>query len=248
MADKELAVTPMEMATHDLAIVMKEETEKRKLVMDFIANHMKAGVDFGKIHIAKDCPNKYNCSNSYHFSKPSLFKPGSEKFMSLFKITAQFEKDTDTWEMAGSEAGVFAYKCRLLDSRKRMVGEGRGVYKLSESRNPNINSAVKLAEKRAQIDAVLRTGALSDFFTQDVEDMALDKSEVPDNAVPTVTYDQDGHKSEVSRYEADYSQTAGELVCADTSVPISQAEYEYSMKFYGKPLSRAAQKTNRRIK
>lgn len=199
---KEIVLSPTEVGSKDLAVVMQEEVQKRALITQYISHHMKEGADYGKIHIAKDCSNKYNCTNSYHFSKPSLFKPGSEKFMSLFKLTAQFDKDTDTWEMAGSEKGVFAYKCRLLDSKKRMVGEGRGISKLTEKVGWTINNAVKIAEKRAQIDAVLRTGALSDFFTQDLEDMVqvnnqYDQTPVKDDAVPTITYDQDGSKESV---------------------------------------------------
>lgn len=180
MTTKEISTSPLEVSSTDLATVMKGEAEKRALITQYIAHHMKSGTDYGTIKFG----NKE--------SKPSLFKPGSEKFLSLFKLTAQFEKDTDTWEMAGSEAGVFAYKCRLLDSKKRLVGEGRGVSKLTEKVGWTINNAVKIAEKRAQIDAVLRTGALSDFFTQDLEDMAqsqYDQTPVADEAVPTVTYD-----------------------------------------------------------
>lgn len=82
-----------------------------------------------------------------------------------------FEKDTDTIEMSG-EKGLFAYICRLYTASGEMVGEGRGAASLSE-KTWMVNNAVKIAEKRAQIDAVLRTGALSDFFTQDLEDMDL---------------------------------------------------------------------------
>lgn len=180
--EKQLAVSPMELTSTDLAMVMKVEAEKRGLITQYISQHMKSGTDYGTI--------KFGSKES----KPSLFKPGSEKFLSLFKLTAQFDKDTDTWEMAGSEKGVFAYKCRLLDSKKRLVGEGRGVSKLTEKVGWTINNAVKIAEKRAQIDAVLRTGALSDFFTQDLEDIVqqnnqYDQTPIKDSAVPTVTYD-----------------------------------------------------------
>lgn len=148
-----------------LEATMKQEAEKRALMTRFISQHMKEGVDFGTIRIGgRD-------------SKPSLFKPGSEKFLSLFKLTARFERDNETWEMAGSEKGVFAYKCLVYATNGNIVGEGRGVSKLTEKTNWTINNAVKIAEKRAQIDAVLRTGALSDFFTQDLEDMAQEEKE-----------------------------------------------------------------------
>ncbi len=48
--------------------------------------------------------------------------------------------------------------------------------------------------------------------------------------------------------EASIKEARGELVCADTGKPITAAEYDYSMKFYGKPLSFEAQKNNTKIK
>lgn len=146
-------------SVRSLEATMRSEAEKRALMTGYISQYMKDGVDYGTIKIGgRD-------------SKPSLFKPGSEKFLSLFKLTARFEKDSDTWDMAGSQSGTFAYKCLLYATNGNVVGEGRGVSKLTEKTNWTINNAVKIAEKRAQIDAVLRTGALSDFFTQDLEDM-----------------------------------------------------------------------------
>lgn len=156
---QQIAVVPTNMGAIELASIMEVEAAKRALVKKYINAHMVSGVDFGTIQIGGKQ------------SKPSLFKPGSEKFLSLFRLTARFEKDADTYEMSGSEPGTFAYKCLLYASDRTVVGEGRGVSKLSEKSNWTINNAVKIAEKRAQIDAVLRTGALSDFFTQDLEDM-----------------------------------------------------------------------------
>lgn len=163
--EKGVTVVPTEVGAIDLQKVMIEEAEKRTLITQYITKHMKEGADYGSIRIGgRD-------------SKPSLFKPGSEKFLSLFKLTAKFEKDTDTWEMAGSKEGVFAYKCSLVASNGNIVGEGRGAATMQE-KQWSLNTCIKIAEKRAQIDAVLRTGALSDFFTQDLEDMAPEPERV----------------------------------------------------------------------
>ncbi len=152
------AVSTTDLAPSALQAVMVQEAERRALLTKYISHHMKEGTDYGTIKIGgRD-------------SKPSLFKPGSEKFLSLFKLTAKFERDNETWEMLGSEAGVLTYKCNLIAANGNVVGEGRGVATMRE-KSWTPNNAVKIAEKRAQIDAVLRTGALSDFFTQDLEDM-----------------------------------------------------------------------------
>lgn len=180
MADKkELAIVPTEVEAKDLKLVMIGEAEKRGLLTEYISTHMKEGADYGTINIGG------------RPSKPSLFKPGSEKFLSLFKLVAKFEKDTDTWEMAGSVPGLFCYKCNLIASNGAVVGEGRGAANLQEKNNWTVNNAVKIAEKRAQIDAVLRTGALSDFFTQDLEDMQPERPRMRPYSVPRRVAAQD---------------------------------------------------------
>lgn len=183
--EPELAIVPTEVGSQDLAAVMTDEANKRALLTQYIQHHMKTGADYGTIKITTRTGKEVE-------SKASLFKPGSEKFLSLFKLTATFKKDSDTWEMAGSPAGLFCYICELKTSKGQVVGEGRGAANLSEKQGWTVNNAIKIAEKRAQIDAVLRTGALSDFFTQDLEDMpkqGYDQSPIADPAVPTVSYD-----------------------------------------------------------
>jgi hypothetical protein len=79
--------------------------------------------------------------------------------------------DLDSLQMYGPAAGgTFAYICYVIDSQGRTVGQGRGVAELREPQMLNANKAVKMALKRAQVDAVLRCAGLSQWFTQDLED------------------------------------------------------------------------------
>lgn len=154
MAPQSVSVTPKQLRSQ-----MERDKQIREVINEYIKNNMVATKDYGSINIQGKQ------------SKPSLFKPGAEKFCGLFKIRPTFRKDNDTVDMLGNTAGIIAYICDLVDGQGRVVGEGRG----TSSVDPNgkdfeINKAVKIAEKRAQIDAVLRTGGLSDFFTQDMED------------------------------------------------------------------------------
>ena len=124
--------------------------------------HMKLGVHYGIIPGYDGRPP----------SKPTLFKAGAELVSILLGLNAVFSSDTETLAMYGANsAGVFAYTCRLMDRRGQPVGEGRGV---AELREPNFygspNVAAKMGEKRAFVDAVLRAGGLSNFFTQDLEE------------------------------------------------------------------------------
>jgi len=142
---------------------MQRDQEMRAVINEYIKNNMVEGKDYGSITIQGKQ------------SKPSLFKPGAEKFCGLFKIRATFKKDIETVAMLGDKAGIIGYICELVDSRGRVIGEGRGSSSVDPSgKDFDVNKAVKIAEKRAQIDAVLRAGGLSDFFTQDMEDAPRD--------------------------------------------------------------------------
>jgi hypothetical protein len=92
----------------------------------------------------------------------------------MFRWRAQFLADLETLQMYGpGTTGVFAYICQLLDRDGQVVGQGRGVAELRETSLTSANMAVKMAEKRAYVDAVLRAAGLSQYFTQDLEDMLL---------------------------------------------------------------------------
>lgn len=148
------------------------EQERRQLLQRFIHKNLMEGVDYGRIHVAsKDkCPNPRECRNEYHLSKPCLFKPGAEKFCSLLQLCAEFTADKETLDMMGGASGLVAFRCRLNHiPTNRTLAEGRGTCALSE-KGGMANTTVKIAEKRALVDAVLRLG-LSDSFTQDLEDM-----------------------------------------------------------------------------
>lgn len=147
----------------DLRSKVNIEIEKRKIIKEYIEKHLKEGVDYGSIEITSKTGKTYT-------SKPTLFKAGSEKFISLMHLTPVFSRDNETWEMMGSEPGIICYLCKLLTEKGILAGEGRGAADVSSE--GTVNKAIKIAEKRAQLDAVLRTGTLSDFFTQDMEDQS----------------------------------------------------------------------------
>lgn len=122
-------------------------------LIESIVEGFDEGVDFGKpFERAK---------------KNEIYKPGCEKVCLRFNIEPHFFKDTETLEMIGTQK-VIAYKCILIHRPTgQRVGEGRGVCLIGERKDMTINSSVKMAEIRAQKDAVLRTFSLSNRFTQD---------------------------------------------------------------------------------
>ena len=130
----------------------------RHVIVAFAEKHLTEGIDFYKLVLGgKE-------------TKPSLSKAGAEKFLGLFSLTASFEKDAGTWEMFGSPSGVICYVCSLHSREGVIVAEGRGSASLQKNQN-DPNKTIKMSLKSSMIDAVLRYGALSDIFTQDIEDM-----------------------------------------------------------------------------
>lgn len=235
--------------------LIKNEKAMRKLMTEYIASELVEEVDYGKIHVVgKDkCPQYYSgCDNPGHYSKDTLFKAGSEKFISLFHLKPVFEQDFPTWEMLGKPAGTFCFICRLVDRNGEVVAEGRGACSVGEKYG-QVNNAIKIAEKRSQLDAVLRQGALSDFFTQDLEDMEQPESK-PSRSKKTATTTNphaiDGEIVNPVKPAAPpappSSPKAEHYECEIGAEIITKAEYDYSKKLFKKALCRQHQKEARK--
>jgi hypothetical protein len=143
--------------------LVEATTAIRALLARYIRVTFKPGLHFGIIPLA-----------GQENSKPTLLKAGAEMICLLFGWRARFSADRDNIEMYGpGTTGTFDYVCQLIDRQGQVVGQGRGVAELRETSMTSANMAVKMAEKRAYIDAVLRAAGLSQYFTQDLEDMLL---------------------------------------------------------------------------
>jgi hypothetical protein len=159
------------LAASALEASLDEWGKQRAVITRYIKQHFVEGTDYYTIRVGG------------RETAPTLGKPGAEKFLSLFQLQAAFRKDQDTWEMLGCPPGVLCYVCTLITRSGEVVGEGRGARELKQDKG-DINKAIKMAQKSAQIDAILRTGALSDSFTQDLEDTS---AEPPAPVVPVVS-------------------------------------------------------------
>lgn len=153
--------------TDQLKNALVAQTEQRVLIKQFIQHHLIEGVDFGRIHVVKNCANQYTCTNKYHFGKDMLFKPGQEKIFSLFGITSELVKDAETYEMLPNTTNMVAYKC-IAKRGDQVVAEGRGAAVVGDNRR-DVNATIKIAEKRARMDACLALG-FSEYFSQDLDD------------------------------------------------------------------------------
>ena len=102
--------------------------------------------------------------------KKSLGKAGAEKLASIYQLVATFVKDKETMESFRGINGLVAYVCNLTRNNG-LVGQGRGAAILKDNGN-DANKTIKMSQKSAFIDGVIRSTGLSDIFTQDIENMA----------------------------------------------------------------------------
>lgn len=113
-------------------------------------------------------------------SKPSLLKPGAEKIMNYLGLIARVEIGNRVEDYAND--GFFCYTCKvsLIDYNGVIKGEGLGICNSKEPKYVKssgfsvMNTVLKMAKKRALVDAVLNVACLSARFTQDIEDMNME--------------------------------------------------------------------------
>jgi hypothetical protein len=158
----------------------------------FIQSQMVVGTHYGKIPGTN--------------GKPTLLKPGAELLTNIHGMNPRFEetervydrtatKHWEKYEKKGDCRGYikYSYRCTLHRTRPDgigiQVGEGVGTCNNWEKKYLTVdaddaeNTIMKMAKKRAFIDAVLTATRTSDFFTQDMEDMP-EASDADEDAAP----------------------------------------------------------------
>jgi len=126
--------------------------------------------------------------------KPTLLKAGAEKILMMLGLRSEFEIVDSTRDF---QEGFFQYQVRCkLYKGDILITEGLGSCNTKEKKYTNQdpftidNTVLKMAKKRALVDAALLVGSLSDIFTQDLEDMDLEGEQV--SIQKRVYTDQDG--------------------------------------------------------
>lgn len=146
----------------DFAVSLEETARRVRMLQQYVREQMQEGEDYGII------PGS---------TKPTLFKPGAEKLNAIFGLAPQVEicNRVEEWEK-----GFVSYEIKVTLINKRtqqLEAEGIGSCNSKERRYarqdaPSIaNTVLKMAKKRALIDATLSATRASGLFTQDLEDM-----------------------------------------------------------------------------
>jgi hypothetical protein len=232
--------SPMDLPVERFTRALTRREENRKALIKWVSDNLVQGKDFGKIHVVgKDkCPKAkegraHECSNKYHWSKPSLWKPSAEKICGMLGLIPRFPNlnEYENAVLRGEDIKVIILKCELHTPSGFIAAEGTGARRLSQD-NADINKSLKMAEKSAHIDATLRVAGLSEIFTQDIEDMAgnVHVSPQPDSHQVTPNQDKDVSKAspDVSQNGSHDSGNGSERV-ASSNVPqrLSSRQYRY---------------------
>lgn len=146
----------------DFVITLAEAKQRIAMLQQFVKDMMVPGQDYG---IIPKC------------DKPSLFKAGAEKLTDIFGFSKHVEviNRVEDWDK-----GLFHYevKATLINKRTGHIeAEGVGSCNNREKKyaaSPPcniINTILKMAKKRAFIDAVLSATRSSGLFSQDLEDL-----------------------------------------------------------------------------
>lgn len=143
-------------------ISLEQNKERLAQMRQFVAEQMVKGIDYAPIP---------GCGE-----KPTLLKPGAEKLNAIMGFYPEFVKLNEIFDKE-DKLLVIEYKC-VLKSKKTGIkqAEGIGVCNSKEKKYINQdfysiwNTINKMAQKRAYVGATLMATALSQNFTQDVED------------------------------------------------------------------------------
>jgi hypothetical protein len=168
--------------------------------------------------------------------KPTLLKPGAEKILMMMGLQSEFEIVDSTRDF---EKGFFQYqvRCKLLKG-DMVITEGLGACNTRERKYLKMdpytmdNTVLKMAKKRALVDAALLVASLSDVFTQDLEDMDLSGEKVTGRK--RYATDQDGTISRaqakrmfaLAKGDADIVRVALEKRGYKRSEEVKKTEYD----------------------
>ena len=194
---------------------MVSKLEKIRQFQELVKSQMVKGQDYGVIHGT---------------SKPTLLKPGAEKILMLMGLTSKFEIIDSTRDFKN---GFFQYqvKCKLYKDR-RLITQGLAACNTKERKYINQdacsidNTVLKMAKKRALVDATLLVASLSQIFTQDTEDMDFSSKPATAPAPLLITKNQAKRMFAISGGNKELCRKICEKYGYKNSLDIKRVDYD----------------------
>ncbi|MDR2611524.1 MAG: hypothetical protein LBG06_01310 [Deltaproteobacteria bacterium] len=138
---------------------------KREVIHSVMGRVLRMGVHYGDFN---EITGKRGQGPQY-----LLLKPGADAIVSLFGWRPEYRVECES--LSGSHKS-FMVECRLISGEGIEMSAGLGSCNTQEGKHRNrapadvYNTCLKMAKKRALVDAVLTGTSCSDLFGQDMED------------------------------------------------------------------------------
>lgn len=191
--------------------LLAEYDKRRDFFLAWLKGHLKEGIHYG---FPPGCSPRSGVDESQWKAKPSLYKAGALLMVDLLKIKPKYSPDKDAWEQFGSKPGLIVMKCELLQ-HGAIMGEGRGSYAVGEKSGMKENATIKMAEKRALVDAVISSiPVVGDLFTQDEPPRPVDKMTLDERK--GLLADKVKAKTDASQWPKSPSAFIHEVVISET--------------------------------
>lgn len=164
--ENEMIINNQDLVVNNISDIKKQADHIHAIMRDI----MKKDVHYGVIP---------GCGN-----KPALLKAGAEKILMGFQLGVRYEiVDLASLAQVNSD-GFYGFRVTAaLFSRSSGVELGCGIGDATTREKKwkhlyaagNSNTVLKMAKKRALVDAILTVTAASDIFTQDIDDSDVTK-------------------------------------------------------------------------
>lgn len=159
---------PLDADSGNFARMVQQRQRNYATLREHLLASLVRGKDFARLHVIKDCPDKYNCTfeqRPYHFSGWQLLSPGADKILGILGLAPTYPGAEDYRKsvLAGVELQHIIMRCCVVDANGRTISEGTGTASVSEHRN-DLHNAMLKAQKRARLEAVKRLPTVSALF------------------------------------------------------------------------------------
>ncbi len=207
--------------------VAPEESSKSLIILtEDSLEHFKKSVDnllSKRAYFISQVLPKLKDNQDYYVIKgrKSLAKGGAEKLASIYNFIAEFRQDVETTDMLKSVPGLVAFVCNLVGKGGQLAGQGRGSSTLAKNQG-DANKTIKIAQKSAFIDAVIRSTGLSDLFTQDIEDMSMSNTE-PEIYEPFAKEEPEEIEEEAEVDNGEMNKSYFDKMFAEQETPIADS-------------------------
>ena len=165
MANEATALAPAQSPTLPVAIRdrIEQAVQRSKMLEEMVGRVLEEGKDYDRI------PNT---------DKPTLLQPGAQQLCFVFGFSPKFSSQETAELQADPPFLSYQVTCTLIGRETgEVIAEGVGCANSRERKYESrsafdmANTLLKMAKKRALVDATLNATAASRLFTQDMEDL-----------------------------------------------------------------------------